>query len=268
MPRLAFEAVLMISRGEPLEVEKAVDTLIQYSLAEEFKSEDDGQYFIALPFTAMSFGNRKLRVSPLKSIISSDVKLLQKFGPEKIENKKISLAHHISVFLSNLDNPSKDYAIHKELIERIGISYVESWPIIARWLEESGEEDLLKEAKKHLYLYLESEASEANKVSAWNQLAEVSRKLKLPLEEIHALIESSQYSLVEFSDLSNVVNKVNHMLNTQELILDNHDVKSDLLSKIYGVVWRRKSEGDAVDFSRLAWLALHLDKSEDAKNTC
>lgn len=262
--RLALEAVLMISIGEPLEVEKAIDTLIQYSLAEEFKSEVDDQYFIALPFTALSFGNKKLRVSPLKSIISVDVKLLQKFGPEKVENKNISLAHHISVFLSNLDNPLKDYPSHKELIERISISYVDSRPIISRWLEESGEIHLLEEAKKYLYLYLESDSSESSKVSAWNQLAELSRKLKLPLDEIHALIESSQYSQVDFSDLSNVVNKVNHMLNTQELVLDSHDAKSELLSKIYDVVWRRKSEGDAVDFSRLAWLALHLDRLDDA----
>ena len=138
-------------------------------------------------------------------------------------------------------------------------------PIIARWLEESGEASLLEEAKKYLYLYLESDSSEINKISAWAQLAEVSRKLKLPLDEIHALIESSQYSTVDFSDLSNVVNKVNHMLNIQELILDNHDAKSELLSKIYEVVWKRKSEGDAIDFSRLAWLALHLDRSDDAR---
>ncbi len=263
--RLALEAVLMISIEEPLEVERAIDTLIQYSLAEEFKSEVDGQYFIALPFTAESFGLKKLKVSPLKTAISSDTKLLQKFGPEKLENKRIFLSHHISTFLSNLDNPAKDYATHKSLLERIGISYIEAWPIIARWLEESREEDLLKEAMRYLYLYLENNLSEKSKAAAWNQIADISRKLKHPLNEVHALIESSQYSHVEYSDLSSVVNKINHMFNTQDLVLENHDEKTQLLSKIYDVVWKRKSEADAVDFSRLAWLALHLNKPEDAK---
>lgn len=265
VPRLALEAVLMKSIDEPLEVERAIDTLLQYSLAEEFKSETDNQYFISLPLTARSFGAKKLRVSPLKSAISSDVKILQNFGTTKMENRSISLSHYISTFLSHLDNPKQDYVTNKELIDRIGYSYPDSRLTVARWLVESGDHGLLQEARNYLYLYLENESIDANKISAWSKLADISRKLKQPLDEIHALIESSQYSQVEFSDLSNVVNKVNHMLNTQELVLESHDVKTELLSKIYDVVWRRKVEGDATDYSRLAWLALHLDKIDDAK---
>lgn len=263
--RLVLEAVLMKSIDDPLEVEKAIDTLIQYSLAEEFKSEIDGQYFISLPFTAMSFGDMKLKVSPLKSLITGDVKLLQKFGPSKLDRKKITLGPHIKIFLSSLDNHVADYHAHKDLLERIGLSYIRSLPIVSLWLEESGDTTLLEESQRYLYLYLERESLESSKCAAWIQLAAVCRELKRPLDEVHALIESSQYSEVEFSDLSNVVNKVNHMLSTQELVLENNDVKSELLSKIYDVVSKRKSEGDAVDFSRIAWLALHLDKPDDAK---
>ncbi|MGH1371461.1 MAG: NB-ARC domain-containing protein [Cellvibrionaceae bacterium] len=264
--RLVLEAVLMRSIGDPIEVEKSIDTIVQYSLAEEFKSEIDGQYFIVLPFAAMSFGAKKLKVSSLKSLISGDVKLLQKFGPAKLERKNIALAPHVTSFLSSLDNPVADYRAHKELLERIGLSYIDSLPIVSQWLEEAGDSALLEESQKFLYLYLERESSESNKCDAWIQLSSVCRKLKKPLDEIHALIESSQYSNVEFSDLSNVVNKVNHMLSTQELVLENNDVKTELLSKIYGVVSKRKSEGDAVDLSRIAWLALHLDELEDAKS--
>jgi hypothetical protein len=264
--RLALEAVLMSSIDDPLEVEKSIDTLVQYSLAEEFKSEIDEQYFISLPFTAMSFGDKKLKVSPLKNIITGDVRLLQKFGPTKLERKNISLDPHIKTFLSSLDNPIADYRTHKELLERIGLSYIPSLPIVSRWLEESGDIILLEEAKKYLYLYLEREVAEAKKSTAWKQLASVCSALKLPLEEVHALIESSQHSQVEFFDLSNVVNKVNHMLSTQQIVLENHDVKSDTLSRLYKVVNTRKSEGDAVDLSRIAWLALHLDKLDDAKS--
>lgn len=265
VPRLALEAVLMVSIDDPLEVERSIETLLQYSLAEEFKSDVVDQNFVALPFTAMSFGAKKLRVNPLKSTITGDVRVLQKFGPEKIENNRISLDRHLSLFLSSLDKPKKDYKIHKELIEKIGISYIDSWLLIAQWLEESGDIELCKVAQKYLFLYLESETSENKKVVTWNRLAELSRKLKLPLEEIHSLIEASQYSEVNFSDLSNVVNKVNHMLSKQELVLESNDEKKELLSRIYEVVWRRKSEGDAVDFSRMAWLALHLDKTDNAK---
>lgn len=263
--RLVLEAVLMMSIDDPLEVEKSIDTLIQYSLAEEFQSEIDNQYFISLPFTAMSFGEKKLKVSPLKTLISSDVKLLQKFGPAKLERKNIALAPHIKCFLSGLDNPVTDYKNHKDLLGRIGLAYISTLPLVSQWLEESGEASLLLESQQYLYLYLEREPLESNKFDVWVQLASLCRKLKRPLDEVHALIESSQYSQVDFSDLSNVVNKVNHMLSTQELVLNDNTEKSELLSKIYGVVSKRKSEGDAVDLSRIAWLALHLDKQDDAK---
>lgn len=262
--RLALEAVLMSSIGDPLEVEKSIDTLIQYSLAEEFQSERDEQYFISLPFTAMAFGEKKINVSPLKTIITTDVKLLHRFGPTKPDKHFISLEPHIRNFLLSLDNPSTDFQTHKELLERISLSFIECLPMISRWLYESGDRNLWQSAKRYLYQYLERDNLEERKSIAWNSLATLCRALKEPFDEVHALIEASQYSHVEFSDLSNVVNKVNHMLSTNELTLENHDIKTELLSKIYDVVSRRKSEGDAVDLSRIAWLALHLDKPQDA----
>ncbi|CAA0113886.1 Uncharacterised protein [Halioglobus japonicus] len=262
--RLVLEAVLMAAIEEPLEVERAIDTLIQYSLAEEYKSKQDGEYFLALPFTAMSFGKRKLSVSPLKIAISVDVRLLQMFGPDKVDNKHISLAHHVSTFLASLNDPLNDYKSHQHLLERIGMSYPAALPITARWLEESGDSKLLEESKNYLYRFLEVVQVDTEKASAWNSLAEISRKLNLHFDEVHALIEASQFTIVDFSELSNVVNRVNHKLGTHELVLDNKDTKTELLSKIYDVVWKRKTEGDANDYSRLAWLALHLNKTEDA----
>ncbi len=264
--RLVLEAVLMMSIDDPLEVEKSIDTLVQYSLAEEFKTEYDGQYFIALPFAAMSFGGKKLKVSPLSNLISSDVKLLQRFGPAMLDRKNVELAPHVKNFLSSLDSPVLDYDTFKPLIERIAFSCIRVFPLVSRWLEESGDEALLRISKSYLYLYLEREHSEEHKNAAWVQLAGVCRELKEPLGEVHALIESSQYSEVEFSDLSNVANKVNHMLSTQELVLESNDVKTQLLSRLYKVVSKRVSEGDAVDLSRVAWLALHLDRLPEAKS--
>lgn len=263
--RLALESILMHSIEDPLEVEKSIDTLIQYSLAEEYKSDIDEQYFISLPFTAMLFGEKKLRVSPIKSNISSDVKLLQRFGAARLEKKELSLTPHIRIFLSSLTNHRRDYDSYKELLERIGLSHTRSLPLISRWLEESGDPILLEESKRYLYLYLEREHQDENKVEAWGKISSLCRKLKQSIDEVHALIELSQFSEVDFTELSNVTNKVNHMLTTQQLVLDNHDVKSEILSKLYNAVSKRKNEGDATDLSRIAWLALNLDKPTDAK---
>ncbi|MCW8329080.1 NB-ARC domain-containing protein [Photobacterium sp. SDRW27] len=266
IPRLALEAVMMASIDNSHDVEDAIDTLIQYSLAEEHKSKLDNQYFIVLPYTALAFGQKKVRVSPLKNIISSDVKTLQRFGVTKIENDLAILSQHISKFLSSLDNHEKDFKQHKDIIECIAYSYHDAWLMASEWLEESNSKSLLEEAKRYLLLFLETEAEEEKKVTAWYQLASIARKLKLPFDEIHALTEASQYSIVEFSELSNLVNTVNHLLNKPEFVIDDHDVKNELLSKLYDTVLKRKSEGDAVDCSRLAWLALHLDKKNDAED--
>lgn len=265
IPRIALEAVLMVSYDEPLEVEISIETLLQYSLIEEFKSSFDDQYFIVLPLSAISFGARKLRVSPLKSIIIEDVRILQRFGPEKSDNKKISLTHHIFVFLSSFDSTIGAYRNHKNLIEKMCMSYIHALPVVALWLEESMDEDLWIEAKRYLLLYLENDTSDSEEVEAWNQIAVLSKKLQLPLEEVHALIEASQFTDIDFSELSNVVNRVNNMLGSQELVIDNMEAKTELLTKLYDVAWRRKSEADAVDYSRLAWLAMHLHKVDKAK---
>lgn len=265
VPRLALEAILMVSIDEPLEVEKAIDNLIQYSMAEEFKSNIDGQKFIALPYAAMAFGEKKCRVSPLKAIIGNDVRTLQRFGPAKPEDKKISLSHHFARFLGALPQTETEFENNKNIIERICLSHIDGWLLVSRWLEESGDINLYKIANKYLIRYLENETSEAKKVAAWKQLAELSRELGEPLEEVHSLIEASQYSEVEFSDLSNVANIINRMLSNHELELENNDIKKELLSRLFNVFWRRKSEADAIDLSRMAWLALHLQRLENAK---
>jgi len=265
VPRLALEAILMVSIDEPLEVEKAIDNLLQYSMAEEFKSNTDGHKFIVLPYAAMAFGAKKLRVSPLKAIISNDVRMLQRFGPVKVEDKNLSLSHHFSRFLGTVQQTETQFENNRSLIERICLSHLDGWLLISRWLEESGDIGLLKFAKEYLLRYLENETSELKKVGAWRQLADLSRELGEPLDEVHSLIEASQYSEVEFSDLSNVANKINHMLNKHELELENNDIKKELLSRLFNVIWRRRAEADAVDFSRMAWLALHLERLDDAK---
>jgi len=142
---------------------------------------------------------------------------------------------------------------------------MDSWLLVSRWLEESGNVNLYRVAKQYLIRYLENETSEIKKVEAWKQLADLSRELGEPLDEVHSLIEASQYSAVEFSDLSNVANKVNQMLSSHELELKNSDTKKELLSRLFNVIWRRRSEGDSIDLSRAAWLALHLERQEDAK---
>ncbi|MGI9282868.1 MAG: NB-ARC domain-containing protein [Endozoicomonas sp.] len=265
VPRLALEAVLMTSIDKPLEVEKAIDSLTQYSMIEELKSENDGQYYVGLPFVALAFGKKKASVSPLRNKIQSDVKILQMFGVSKLDDQNLYFSNNFSRYLKNIDFNAKSFFQNKEIIDGITLSYNGARLALSAWLMESDNVALLKEAKKYLELFLENETEDANKMEAWRSLANLSKQLGEPLEEIHSLVELSQFSDVDYSVLSNVANKMNRMLNNEELTIDSHGAKRELVTRLYGVMHTRKNEADAVDHSRAAWLALHLGKEDEAK---
>ncbi|WP_233079837.1 NB-ARC domain-containing protein, partial [Rheinheimera soli] len=80
VPRLALEAVLFRSTQERSEVEKGIDSLLQYSMAESYSAPSDKQEFISLPLVASVFGKKKLNISPSKASIHADVEVLQMMG--------------------------------------------------------------------------------------------------------------------------------------------------------------------------------------------
>jgi hypothetical protein len=263
VPRLALEAILMVSIEDPLEVEKSVDNLVQYSMVEELKAED-GYYYISLPYVALAFGEKKVKVSPLKSVISRDIRLLQKFGPAKLEDKKISLERNFTIFLTDLNNHLSDFENHKDIIDRICWSYNEGRLLVARLLTEAKISKFIQTAKDYVMLYIENETVALKKLNGWKMLAEISRELKEPLDEVHSLIEISQITNVEFYELSNTANKINHMFSTKQLVLDDQSTKTELLSGFFDVMWKSKNNADAIDLSRMAWLALHMKKMTEA----
>ena len=263
--RIVLEAVIMISIEEPQEVERAIETLIQYSLIDEFKSDIDGQYFLSLPYTAYTFGQQKLSVHPLKSAINIDSRLLQRFGVLKYD-KKATLLPHVENFLKDLEPKEENLKEFSQLIGRIGQGYNQSYKLFARWLSESNDLKMLGEAEQYLYMYLEHETNEKRKSEGWLLLADICDLLEKPFDEVNALIEATQNYRLDFIKLSTVINKVNHLLNKEEIKLDRFDVKTEILSKLYEVAITRLSEADAVGCSRIAWLALHLNDEKKAKD--
>jgi GTPase SAR1 family protein len=79
VPRLALEAVLVRSTQERAEVEKGVESLLQYSMAEIYITTSDKQAFVSLPLVASVFGKKKLNISPSKVSIQADVEVIPPF---------------------------------------------------------------------------------------------------------------------------------------------------------------------------------------------
>ena len=72
----------MHSTGERQEVEKGIESLLQFSMAEVHAAPNDNQSFIDLPLVASMFGKKKLNVSPFKAAIHIDVERLPNAWPE------------------------------------------------------------------------------------------------------------------------------------------------------------------------------------------
>ncbi len=260
--RGVLEAVLMGAFEDPQGVEKAIDLLVQYSMVEEVKSSIDGEIFIGLPYVATAFGKKKLAVSPLEVLVTNDSRMLQRFGPSKLDDKNLSLASHVRRFITNFD--SEDFSSCIKVLERICFINNASRIDYAQWLMEEGSNKSLEKTIEILTLYLENETSHSKKSAGWRLLADVHRLLENHYEEIHALVQLAKFSDIEFSELSNVANKVNQKFGKRLVIIDNHAVKTQLISKLYEVMKDRIDEAKSTDLSRMAWLGLNLNKQEDA----
>ncbi|CNJ34005.1 hypothetical protein HB991_16050 [Yersinia mollaretii] len=262
VPRLGLEAVLMYSLEDPLEVEKSIDILIQYSMIEEIKSSD-GHYFLQLPYVAFSFGNKKSIVSSQKFLISQDMIYLRRFGTISLEDKNNSLTNNFTRYLSTLPHDKEFIKTHKIILERICYTFNNGWKLLTLWLLEANSEEYDIIAKNCITRYIENEKSEKNKSHAWEVFSNIAARLDQPFDEIHGLTQISSYENISFDELSNITNKINHIFNSNEIEL-GEQVKNELLIKLFNIVYKRKNEADSISCSRIAWLALHLNKEPEA----
>ena len=263
VPRLGLESILMYSLDDPLDVEKSIETLIQYSMIEEIKA-DDGHYFLQLPYVAYAFGNKKLKISPLQHIISSDVSLMRKFGVSSIDDKRISLKQNFTRYISTIYHNDDFFKTHKIILERICYTFNEGWQLLSIWSLEANSEKFNNFAEDCIKRYLENEKSEKNKHNAWSIFTTISERLNHPYEQILGLTQIASYESISIDELSNITNKINRLFKLHEVSL-GENIKQELLIKLFNVVYGRRNEADANACSRFAWLALHISKENEAK---
>lgn len=267
VPRLALEAVLLRSTGERHEVEEGIETLLQYSLAEAHAAPKDRQEFLALPLVASTFGKKKLNISPYKAAIHRDAEILQMLGPSRRDDIHLGMASRLDKFVSGVAkriDSGESYLDYEPLLDMICRNYPLGWLSVARWQIETGSEQNLERARHALTRFLECEAGGQYAAEAWRLLAFVCYRTNDGLGEIHAFIERAQLADVPFYDVSNSANRLNQLLRTHGLDVDK-DEKQALASRLLAVMENRKSEADADDFSRMAWLAIHLGREADAR---
>ncbi len=259
VPRLALEAVLFRSTEERHEVEKGIEALLQYSMAEVHAAPSDKQEFIRLPLVASVFGKKKLNISPSKAAIQADVEILQMLGPSRRDDVHLGLARRIENFIVNLSrriDAGATYESFAPLLEAICRAYNPGWLILARWHMDGRTKEGYDHAKNALRRFLENGPSNAEAAEAWKLLGHACYQTEDALGEVHAFIERAQVSDVEFYDLSNTANRLNLFLRDHGFEIDKEQ-KRDLATRIISVLKARRCEADADDLSRMAWLAIH-----------
>lgn len=258
IPRLALEAVLFRSTQERSEVERGIESLLQYSMAEVYTTPSDKQEFISLPLVATVFGKKKINVSPSKASIQADVEILQMMGPSRRDDVTLGMAKKLENFLGNISrqvDSGEKYETYLPIVEMICRAYNPGWLTVARWHMEQRTPEGYALAKEELRRFLENGPHPEAAAEAWRLLGHACFQTSDALGEVHAFIERAQLTDVPFHDLSNTANRLNLFLREYGFDLDREQ-KRDLSTRILQILTHRIAEAGASDLSRMAWLAM------------
>lgn len=267
VPRLALQAVLFRSTEERQEVERGIESLVQYSMAEIHIAPSDHQEFIALPLVASVFGKKKLNISPFKAGILADVELLQMLGPSRRDDVHLGLARTLETFIGGMAkriDAGASYDEYGPVLEAICDVYNTGWLLLARWHMEERSPEGFARAKEELRRFLENGPGPDEAADAWWLLAQTCYETNDYLGEIHALTERAQGARISFYDVSSAANLLNGLLSRHGADFGLEEKRS-LVSTILGVMIRRKDEAGPDDLSRMAWLAIHHDQEARAR---
>lgn len=274
--RVAIEAVLYNSIQEPQEVERAIESLLQYSIAESLSAPLGGHDLIRLPIVATIFGKKKLNVSPYRAKIIADSRILQRFGAVREDDPSLGLERLIANYIRSLAKDPRDREACLSIAETICRRFNLGWYHLANWYLDHAEssdvpsdrEKYLNQAKSGVEQFLENSAGEdPTKIAeGWDLLGTISYKLGDSLGEVHADIEKANVVDVPYWEISRTANELNAFLREYGTEIDREN-KVMLAERILSVMYERRAEASAGDYSRIAWLCIHLKRIEQAKSS-
>ena len=268
VPKLAVEAVMLKADTERLDVDGGIEELRRTSFIEVRISERDGEIFLTVPLVSALFGRRKLAVSELKSAVDADNEVLYLFGAGRptdirhgVEPRILRLFRYVAGRLSGNPGELSEYL---PMLEFIASKYPRAWLLLADLYEESGIDASLDRGKEAVRRYLETAPTGDNERDAWARLANLCQRTGDWLGEIHSVVEAAALPGAPFRTVSGAANRLNGIFRRQGGSFDTYE-KQALVRRLVEVMERRLDEADAVDCSRLGWLALHLGDEERAR---
>jgi hypothetical protein len=182
---------------------------------------------------------------------------------------KLVRADGLGDWASAMDDMLKGPASHHlcdpvKQVEKAEQHSPHAWLSLAALYEEEGSRQSLDEAKACIRRYLETNPKRSDISFEWKRLADLCERTNDFVGAVHALVEMCQHADVPYFVVSNAANKFNGLFRSGSLRLDTEE-KRILIRRLAKVMSDRISEADADDYSRLAWLNLHLNDERRAR---
>jgi NB-ARC domain/Tetratricopeptide repeat len=264
VPELALEAALLRKEDERIDVGPAIEELSRSSIVEIHHSPIDDQAFVSVPLAASTFGQRKLKVSPVKSAIQADLEIIRAFGAAQHTDVQRGLGPRVNKLFTHvartIDSDEETLETHRPMLEFISRSYPPAWLRLTDLYEGFGK---YEEAKSYLRRYLEQNPE--GRRDAWQRLSDLSAGTKDWMGQAHALLEMCELSDASLQITSSAANTINRLLFAGSLVLDS-DEKRIVVERMTRLLEERTDDeiATANDMSRLAWLYLHLGRADEA----
>ena len=260
LPELVLKAVFLREENERMDVDEALIELERSCFIERVESIEDRQEFVSVPLSAAIFGKSKLAVSPFKAAVEADAALLQEFGAALQCNVRHGIAPQVRRFVAfvsreSMENP-KVFDLYRPILEFIAIRFPPAWLHIATLYEESELDNSYELAKDAVRQFLER-ADELDCLPAWERLRDLCRQTKDFAGEVHALVELSSLPTTPYWKVSSSANRATSLFREHPIAMEQR-AQHVLAERLVNIMEKRISEAIALDYSRLAWLCIHL----------
>lgn len=268
VPSVAIEAVLMRKENEKMDVEEGIDELHRYSLIEIIKSPADDSLFLSLPLAAFEFGRKKSNSSPMKSAVETDMKLLHRFGVGRNSEIIFGLDRRIDNFfrsLAKIYDIKRNLDVYKPIIEYICRKHPIYWLRLSDFYQEL---ILFEEAVDATRNYVESDLPEGSRLKGWSRLYDLYRFTRDYQGQVNALVEIAVSKECSSEELIACANKILSLFTEKKFKIDTDEkmiLVGKLVSEAENIVLKEKIKSPDT-MSTLAWLNLHLDERQKAKN--
>lgn len=260
IPTIALEAVLTRPSSHRVDVEAALQHLVDSSLIERTYSEVDAESYLHVPAAAYRFGTAQMKFSDIAELVDEDARYLHLFGAVSDNVAKTGFSAHVHRFYDNarsLTGPQRDEAL--AIGEYVARRYPESWLLLANLhkLEKPGGRIA---AKGHLQSYLARRPDDAD---AWLDLAEICRETGDEIGELRATAHASQNAERAYGALSASLARLRERCDAG-LVRAESNLKRGFLVSLCRAWHSRERQASVADCYNLARLAHRANSYEEA----